>query len=148
MALNSRLQRHARRPLLKILLLATCTRLLSLLYLLFIHPRLLGSQASFDLSAGHLAATVGQQEDDLGILTYVARWDALYFASIALNGYRHEQELAFLPGWPAAMRSAAEGARWISGGVDVGLRDVVLAGTILSNIASVVACVSLYRWAT
>lgn len=137
------LRRLADRPLFRILLSATCARLLSLLYLLVVHPRLVGSYASFDTSADLLASTVGDDED-LGELVHVTRWDALYFTSIALHGYRHEQELAFLPGWPLAMRAAAEAVRWIVGG-DVGLRDIVVAGTVLANLLSVVACGALYR---
>ncbi|KAK8865872.1 hypothetical protein IAR55_001020 [Kwoniella newhampshirensis] len=81
------------------------------------------------------------------------RWDAIHFASIASKGYEYEQQLAFQPGWMGVMRLAGEGVRWIKayirageGGVGVvRVEDVLIGGTVISNMAFVGATLVLYK---
>ncbi|RKO99435.1 hypothetical protein CXG81DRAFT_27806 [Caulochytrium protostelioides] len=69
------------------------------------------------------------------------RWDTVYFAGIATRGYRYEQELAFFPGWPVAMRALASAAAAASPLRHV---PVLVAGLVLSSAVSAAAAVSLY----
>ncbi len=113
-----------------IALLAVLSRLLALLLL-----NLLSSLPSFDSSHQLLSADSASS---------TLRWDAVHFASIVLNGYQYEQQLAFQPGWPGLMRLAGEGIRWVSGG-EIGVQQVVLAGVVVANIAFVGAAVMLHK---
>lgn len=73
------------------------------------------------------------------------RWDAIHFASVAYNGYEYEQQVAFQPGWLAVMRLAGEGVRFIRAASVVELKDVILGGTIVANVAFVAATLVLYK---
>ncbi|KAG8854196.1 ER membrane glycoprotein subunit of the GPI transamidase complex-like protein [Tulasnella sp. 330] len=43
-----------------------------------------------------------------GLASALLRWDAFHFSSIALRGYKHEQQFAFLPGLPLISRLLGE----------------------------------------
>lgn len=74
------------------------------------------------------------------------RWDGLYFAQIASNGYEREQELAFFPLWPLLMRWTGT-LVWKLGRSTpaMDIQDVMLGGIILANIASVLAVIAFHK---
>ncbi|OCF31134.1 hypothetical protein I317_07883 [Kwoniella heveanensis CBS 569] len=74
------------------------------------------------------------------------RWDAVHFSSIALEGYRWEQQLAFQPLWQAILRLSGEGLGSIKGGkAEVSVKDVVRGGMGVSVLAWVGASVMLFK---
>ncbi|ORY24705.1 GPI mannosyltransferase 2 [Naematelia encephala] len=73
------------------------------------------------------------------------RWDAIHFASTAVDGYQYEQQLVWQPGWIAAIRAAGEIVRFVRGGNQLEVDDVVLGGEIIANAAFVGATVALYK---
>jgi GPI mannosyltransferase 2 len=73
------------------------------------------------------------------------RWDTVYFLRIALNGYEHEQQAAFMPGLPGLMRLGAEAGRWGRGAGELEVADAVLSGMLASAVAGTVAALCLYR---
>ena len=128
------------RPLLSLTLLALSTRLLTSTLLLALHSLL----PAFDSSAQPLLAP----DPRARWLEPFLRWDALYFASIATRGYRYEQELAFSPGLPGAMHLAGRAVGWIEGGGwegQVGVREAVVGGVVVSWAAGVGAVLALYK---
>ena len=44
------------------------------------------------------------------------RWDAVHFLSVAAQGYRYEQQLAFQPGWHATLWLVGRGWQAVFGG--------------------------------
>lgn len=74
------------------------------------------------------------------------RWDTVHFAHIALDGYTSDQQSAFLPGLPALMRFGGEVVHRVhSGEPGATADDVVLAGIVLSAVASAAAAVAFHR---
>jgi hypothetical protein len=127
---------------------ATCA------YLYFAHGKLFPASASqsFDTSATILLQT-SSVIDVTSPLQYFLRWDALYYVKLAMEGYRYEQELAFLPGWPLCMRAGGEVVRFIrnskassSGGAELDVFDVLVSGIVLANVFSIAAVVAFYKW--
>lgn len=88
------------------------------------------------------------------------RWDAIHFLSIAKDGYRWEQQLAFQPGWMAILRISGLAVSYIRNrfigfgdepdGFDEGLQlspwDLEVGGMIVSNLCFVGATIMLYRY--
>lgn len=96
---------------------------------------------AFDTS--HLVVVRGSPAGSLAGL----RWDAVHFASVALDGYRHEQQLAFMPGWLYAMRYAGMVVHWLRGGAgDLSAQDVVWGGQAVAILCSTGSAVMLYRY--
>ncbi|RKO84382.1 GPI mannosyltransferase 2 [Blyttiomyces helicus] len=78
-------------------------------------------------------------------LTPFVRWDAIYMLGIAERGYIYEQEFAFFPGLPLAMRVGADAAGYFVNGA-VGRRTMlVISGLFFTNLSFVWAAVALYR---
>lgn len=109
---------------------------LATLALLFLASRVV---PSFDTSALVLLPTTHHYLEPL------VRWDAFYFANIAVRGYVNEQEMAFMPGLPAVMHLAGRGVRWVSGGGPVEVQDAVLGGVLATAVAGIAATVALYK---
>jgi hypothetical protein len=117
--------------------------------LYFGHAKLFGSRQAFDTSASILleqSSVIGPESP----LQNFLRWDALYYVKVALEGYRYEQELAFLPGWPLSMRLAGEGVRYLrnlkgKASSDLDVFDVVVGGVFLANALSIAASIAFYK---
>ncbi|GAA5867644.1 hypothetical protein JCM3774_001543 [Rhodotorula dairenensis] len=75
------------------------------------------------------------------------RWDTVHFAHIALDGYTSDQQSAFLPGLPALMRFGGEGVHRVHTGAagTATADDIVLAGVVLSAVASTTAAIVFHR---
>ena len=73
------------------------------------------------------------------------RWDAIHYASIALNGYEYEQQLAFSPTLPFLMRHSGNLIAWNTGQSGLGVREVVWGGVTLDVLASLGATSVLYQ---
>ncbi|KAJ3143812.1 hypothetical protein HK101_003051 [Irineochytrium annulatum] len=74
------------------------------------------------------------------------RWDAVHYLSIAVDGHRFEQQRAFAPYLPAAVRAIARLVPWREGG-DNDDDDVAVMlgiGVMLSNVSFVAAAVVLH----
>jgi hypothetical protein len=115
--------------------IASIHRASVIIYLLYLQPLVLPTSSHFDTSASLL--------DLPQWILPLVRWDVLHYTSISIHGYRYEHELAFLPGWPAAIRTVAAGWRWLYGAGN-GMVEVVLAGVALSNTATVLSTGLLY----
>lgn len=129
-----------RRPFPTLTLLALLTRLLTSTLLLLLHS---AGLPSFDASAAPLLPSPRD-----AWLTPFLRWDTLYFASVATRGYAREQELAFAPGLPGVMRAAGWGVVWAEGrggAAEVGVREVMMGGIVVSWVAGVGAVLALYK---
>ena len=129
-----------RCPLTTLTLLALSSRLLTSALLLACHSAF----PSFDSSAQTLLGS----DPRSGCFEPFLRWDTLYFASVATRGYRYEQELAFSPGLPGAMHLAGRAVGWIEGGGwegQVGVREAVVGGVVVSWAAGVGAVLALYK---
>ncbi|KAJ9105768.1 hypothetical protein QFC20_004255 [Naganishia adeliensis] len=104
---------------------------------------------AFDTSASILLEQSSVIGADSPLQNFL-RWDALYYFKIALDGYRFEQELAFLPGWPLCMRLAGEAVRYLrnlkgKASTDLDVFDVLVGGVFLANALSVAASVAFYK---
>lgn len=78
------------------------------------------------------------------LLAGFVRWDAVYFASIAAEGYRFEQQYAFFPLLPLAMKCGS----WLFFPASLLVSKIylrVLAGVLLVNASHVAAALVLYR---
>lgn len=78
------------------------------------------------------------------LLAGFVRWDAVYFASIATEGYRFEQQYAFFPLLPLAMKYSS----WLFFPASPLVSEVylrVFAGVLLVNISHIAAALVLYR---
>lgn len=133
----------------QVLTLALIARAATCAYLYFGHANLFGSRQAFDTSASILLEQSSVVDAD-SPLQHFLRWDALYYVKIALEGYRHEQELAFLPGWPLCMRIAGEAVRYArnfkgKGPTGLDVFDVVVGGVVMANALSVAASVAFYK---
>lgn len=95
---------------------------------------------SFDTSSTLLLASSPQLEPFI-------RWDTVYFLRVAMRGYEHEQQAAFMPGLPGVMRGGGEVLRWCRGAIEVQEGDAVLVGMLASMLAGMGAVVCLYRCA-
>lgn len=138
-------------PIRTIALLALLSRLVPLV-LLHLFPI-----GTFDASASLLSPPTSSGTPLTPLTTYTPptlRWDAIHFATIALQGYTFEQQLAFQPGWPLVMRIAGEGVCWarrLFAGLETDdssltSNDVVLGGVIAANAAFVGATIMLYKY--
>ncbi|KAH8083507.1 GPI mannosyltransferase 2 [Filobasidium floriforme] len=147
------------------LVIAIIVRAASLFYLLVVHPLTVSPQGAFDTSTSILLALsptgTSDTSDKLAkALEPFVKWDNLYFAQIAVRGYQHEQELAFMPIWPLVMRWSgmavqklrlllAVGSSTQYGssqtGALLGINDVVLGGVIVTNIVSVLNVVAFQK---
>jgi phosphatidylinositol glycan class V len=133
----------------KVLTWATIARAATCVYLYFGHPKLFPSSRAFDTSASILlekSAIIGPDSP----LQNFLRWDALYYVDIAMTGYRYEQELAFLPGWPLCMRAAGKAVQYIRGikgrgPADLDVFDVLVGGIVMANVLSIAASVAFYK---
>lgn len=82
------------------------------------------------------------------------RWDALHYASVALNGYGFEQQLAFMPLWPGIMRLAGELsvwsrtllARFVTPALPLYLTYADISGGTVNILANILATRMLYKW--
>ena len=125
--------------------IAIVTRVLSLCYLVLVHPPIVSSDAAFDTSTSILLAAPGTSSSTklARFLDPFVKWDNLYFSQIALRGYQHEQELAFMPIWPLMMRWSGMFVRLLLKSTPspsiqaLDMTDVVLGGVILTNVISV-----------
>ncbi|GFZ43371.1 GPI mannosyltransferase 2 [Saitozyma sp. JCM 24511] len=137
-------------PIRTIALLALLSRLVPLV-LLHLFPI-----GTFDASASLLSPPTPSGISLTPLTTYTPptlRWDAIHFATIALQGYTFEQQLAFQPGWPLVMRIAGDGVCWarrLFAGLETDdssltSNDVVLGGVIAANAAFVGATIMLYK---
>lgn len=70
-----------------------------------------------------------------GLPGALAHWDGVYFSAIAQRGYVWENELAFLPGFPLAVRLVA----WA-----LGTANIQLAALLLSQVCFVLAALALH----
>lgn len=133
----------------KVFTWAVIARVATCAYLYFGHPKLFPSSRAFDTSTSILlekSAIIGSESP----LQNFLRWDALYYVEIAIDGYRHEQELAFLPGWPLCMRMAGKTVQYIrsikgSGPATLDVFDVLVGGIVMANVLSVAASVAFYK---
>ncbi|KPV74089.1 glycosyltransferase family 76 protein [Rhodotorula graminis WP1] len=74
------------------------------------------------------------------------RWDSVHFVNIAVEGYKTEQQAAFMPGLPAIMRSGAEALHWLSRRTGpVQGDEVVLVGLLATTLATTTAALYLHR---
>jgi hypothetical protein len=132
-----------------------------------IHPLTVSPRGAFDTSTSILLALspagTSSTSDKLSkALEPFVKWDNLYFAQIAVRGYQHEQELAFMPVWPSVMRwsgiavqklrlllaiGSTTQSQYVSSqsGVLLGINDVVLGGVIVTNIVSVLNVVAFQK---
>lgn len=81
---------------------------------------------------------------------HILRWDAFHYLSIAQKGYEWEQQAAFMPGWPGAIRLGGRvvaSLGRLAGGAtgEVKLLDLAGAGLTLASIARVFAIQELYK---
>jgi hypothetical protein len=74
------------------------------------------------------------------------RWDAIHYASIALDGYRYEQQGAFMPLWLGMMRLSGEVLAYLRGRDSVGVGEVLLGGQYLNILMNAGAVMMLYKW--
>lgn len=100
--------------------------------------RLLSSLQAFDSSAQLLSG----RESSTSL-----RWDAIHFASIAKDGYRYEQHIAFQPGWPLLLRALSSVIPGQTTGADEVGR-IAQMGELLACGSYVGATIMLYRYAT
>ncbi len=126
-------------PILTLSAIAIIHRALILIFLLYLQPLVLPTSSHFDTSASLL--------DLPEWILPLVRWDVLHYSSIAVHGYRHEHELAFLPGWPGALRGLLLGWRWLTGvrSEAYGMVEVLVAGVLLSNTAAMISTILLYK---
>ncbi|WVR05841.1 hypothetical protein IAU60_002867 [Kwoniella sp. DSM 27419] len=75
----------------------------------------------------------------------VLRWDSIHFATIALEGYRWEQQLAFQPVWQGILRVSGEVARVLGGKSLLGVEEIIGAGAVVSGLSWTGATVMLYK---
>lgn len=131
-------------------------RVVSVLYLTLVHPSISSPDKAFDTSTSVLLADTGSPSSNglARILDPFVRWDNIYFAQIAVRGYRHEQELAFMPVWPLVMRWSGKlvlKVKLLLGGMQdsspsvLSVTDVILGSTILTNIISVLNVVAFQK---
>jgi hypothetical protein len=91
---------------------------------------------SFDSSALLVSGPLGSSS---------LRWDAIHFVSIAKEGYRYEQQIAFQPGWPLLLRGTSSVARKL-GWTGLGdIRRIVKLGEAGACVFYVGSAVMLYR---
>jgi len=64
-------------------------------------PPLSSNSSEISINDGWKPSTVGK------VLTRLTNWDALYFTTIAREGYLWEHYHAFFPGFPLMMKSVA-----------------------------------------
>ena len=101
-----------------------------------------GAVASMRNCSGYAVSSQKLNKFDVVVdrlVGHFGHWDGVYFARIARCGYENEQEHAFFPGYPLAIRSVSavfskEPSRQV----------IVLSGFIVSNAAFVVAAIFLY----
>ncbi|XP_074074111.1 GPI mannosyltransferase 2 [Macrotis lagotis] len=79
------------------------------------------------------------------LLGGLARWDAEHFLFIAEHGYVYEHSWAFFPGFPLALRAAAELALWPLRGLLTLRSRLLLAAAGLNALCSALAAAALYR---
>ncbi|GAA6005245.1 hypothetical protein JCM11491_002633 [Sporobolomyces phaffii] len=131
-----RLQNAAlEHPTRAIVLASVLLRLATSLAVLSVHALL----PSFDASAARLDSPLAPSYEGF------VRWDSVYFLAIARDGYSHEQRLAFFPGLPGALRIGAELARLLTRGPDLTFEAMVIAGIVLTTLATTGAAVLLYK---
>lgn len=79
------------------------------------------------------------------LLAPFARWDAVYFVKIALDGYRFEQQHAFSPLFPAVLRAGAcllwPVLPWLSL-----LSRVLLAGVLCANLSHLATVLNIFQY--
>lgn len=132
------------------IVLACLIRVLSVSYLALVKPS--GLVSSFDSSG---AAALGfSNNTSTAILEPFLRWDGLYFAKTAVQGYDHEQDLAFFPLSPLLIRFSGRMVSILRGSwtpaehttdTSITLSDVVLGGTVLTNVVSILAVLFFYK---
>lgn len=133
MAQVATLRRVDRYPQWALATLAVLSRLIPWALL-----RLLSSLPAFDSSAQLLSG----RESSTSL-----RWDAIHFASIAKDGYRYEQHIAFQPGWPLLLRALSSVISGQTTGADEVGR-IAQMGELLACGSYVGATIMLYRYAT
>ncbi len=109
---------------------------------------LLFSVPAFDSSAGLLNSS--GKDSGYSLWHPFLRWDSLYFADIARHGYRFEQELAFLPVWPAMLRVSGFLVSNVSYLFGLGTTimtdgNLVVGATLTTILCSVLSSVVLYK---
>ena len=81
------------------------------------------------------------------------RWDAIHYASIAMEGYRYEQQLAFMPLWPLILRISGEFGpglrrlipRFASLSFDLTYDDISNCHTLINIASAWIAAQYLYK---
>lgn len=76
-------------------------------------------------------------------LGHLVRWDGVYFAAIARDGYTYEHFGAFFPLYPLLVRTLARGVHALARGTLQPASCIVLAGAALSNTCFVLAALVL-----
>lgn len=96
---------------------------------------------SFDQSALLLLAP------SEGYLEPLVRWDTFYYLKSARQEgwYARDNELAFMPGLPGAMRATGVLLSWLRGSPPGGLEDLVWGGVLAAAFAGVAANVALFQ---
>lgn len=120
-----------------VLFAAVLTRTLYLVSLLWLSGRI----PSWDKSAEALL-----QRQNFWMKGFL-RWDTIYFARIARQGYTREQEFAFMPGLPLLMRLTSHALSFRDSTAFGGLttEDVLLGGTLCAYVAGILAVIAFYR---
>ena len=139
-----------RRPYTSIFITALTLRLLTHLLL-----RLCVAIQGDPFDSSHLLVThdaVPAASASETVSSVSLRWDAIHFVSIAREGYRYEQLLAFQPGWPVVIRYASLLARLLPGqegskgvGERLSVDEVVRTGEVLASLSYAGAACMLFK---
>jgi hypothetical protein len=74
-----------------------------------------------------------------------ARWDAIHYLSVATEGYRWEQQLAFMPGWPAVLRLLKDLVSAVPWARNAPVRFIDNIGILLGSTCQIAATVELFK---
>lgn len=127
------------RPVLCIVVLSLAVRVAVVASLLLVKRVI----PSFDQSALLLLAPSERYLEPL------VRWDTFYFLKSGRQEgwYARDNELAFMPGLPGAMRATGVLLSWLRGSPPGGLEDLVWGGVLAAAFAGVAANVALFQCA-
>ena len=149
------------KPPRSLLVLAISTRLLTLAFLSTLSHL---SPLSFDTSHRLLSPAGTSQnpfeKPPISQISHTAvglRWDSIHFASIAVDGYQYEQQMAFMPGWPLVMHMSGEVVYHLRSRIGMAVpanvsssrasySDVVYGGMAVNFVAGIWATLTLYKY--